>query len=219
LLLKWILGGALAGLTTIGVYTQVTDMPPRPVTTAAASVPALYNDGAQRPFAATADPALQSGAAAPRRAEGAGEPRTPEIAPSPAPAPPAAAAPEIQGVSAASAAKGATAKAIEAGGEHTSPAMPSRTSALTAEVASLDRVRRAIRAGDGAQALRELEVHRAAFPAGVLGPEATVLRIEALLLSGQRGAAQALTEQLLQNPANAAHATRVESLLRRPSNP
>jgi hypothetical protein len=53
----------------------------------------------------------------------------------------------------------------------------------------------------------------------VLGPEATVLRIEALVLSGQRGAAQALAEQLLQNPANAAHATRVESLLRRPSNP
>lgn len=63
------------------------------------------------------------------------------------------------------------------------------SSALRAEVALLDRARRALRSGSGDDALALLARHDRAFSAGALMPEAEALRIETLLHQGDRQSA------------------------------
>jgi outer membrane protein assembly factor BamD (BamD/ComL family) len=77
----------------------------------------------------------------------------------------------------------------------------------------LDAARRALRAGDTQLALGELDRHQAQFPRGMLGQEATLLRIEVLARSGNRSAAQTLARQFLARQPNSPHAKRIESLL------
>ncbi len=60
---------------------------------------------------------------------------------------------------------------------------------VAAEVALLDRARKAVTQGDSAAALAALEKHHSEFKNGTLGPEADVLRIEALLARGDSGSA------------------------------
>jgi outer membrane protein assembly factor BamD (BamD/ComL family) len=62
--------------------------------------------------------------------------------------------------------------------------------ALAAELAILDRTKRALENGDPSGALKQLETHDAQFRDGRLAPEATVLRIEALIASGDTRAAE-----------------------------
>lgn len=221
-LLKWILGGALAGVTTIGAYEyarpgeEARGSAPAP----AVDIPAMRAPEAGR-GARAGDAAILEEEAA-NDAEPASEPqRAPRIEPirGPAISQPAAAGTDARAPEASAEPPPAANTPLEAAVASAAPAAPPRASPLTAEIASLDRARRAISARDAARALRELDRHGAEFPAGVLGPEATVLRIEALVLAGQRASARALADALLKSPANAAHATRVESLLRRPTNP
>lgn len=101
------------------------------------------------------------------------------------------------------------------------PAARAATSAATvgpdvaAEVATLDRARRALGAGDARTALAALAEHQKNFKGGVLGPEAEVLRIEALVASGQRATAAQRARAFLAHDASSPHAARVRAALER----
>jgi hypothetical protein len=91
-------------------------------------------------------------------------------------------------------------------------ARPAPTS-LTQEVAALDGAREALAAGDASRTLRALDEHDRRFPGGMLGPEATVLRIEALALRGDRAAAVRLGNAFLEAHPQSPHAARLRTLL------
>jgi hypothetical protein len=81
------------------------------------------------------------------------------------------------------------------------------------EIADLAEVRRLIGAGNAAGALQALSRYRSSHPHGVLAPEASMLRIEALVGSGDRAAAVAQAKRLLKSPSGAPYAKRVQSLV------
>jgi TolA-binding protein len=74
----------------------------------------------------------------------------------------------------------------------------STATSLTLEVARLDRAKSAVASGQGAVALRELDAYAREFPTGSLRGEATLLRVDALLLAGDRAGAAALARALVQ---------------------
>jgi hypothetical protein len=86
-------------------------------------------------------------------------------------------------------------------------------SALAEEVQILDGAREALVGSDPAAALAALERHHRRFGGGALGPEATVLRIEALLQNGDRAGAARLAREFLAAHPGSPHASRVRSLL------
>jgi TolA-binding protein len=94
------------------------------------------------------------------------------------------------------------------------PAQPAPSS-LQDEVSTLDRARAAVAAGDSGRALEVLDGYGASFPRGVLRPEATYLRIQALLKAGQREAARELATRLLADHPDSPHAPQLEPLVRR----
>ncbi len=67
---------------------------------------------------------------------------------------------------------------------------PEAASLLRAEVASIAAVREALARGDGQGAWQRLDVHDRTFPQAKLGPEASMLRLEALLAMGQHAEAR-----------------------------
>jgi hypothetical protein len=86
-------------------------------------------------------------------------------------------------------------------------------SILGAEVSALDRVRASLAAHDAAGALRALDAYDRTFPHSVLAEEATVLRVDAFVQSGDRTAAEALGRHfLLIHPASP-HASHLRQLL------
>jgi TolA-binding protein len=89
----------------------------------------------------------------------------------------------------------------------------SETSSLEAEVAALDRARTVLAGGDPARALALLNQYEQTFPKGVLRPEASYLRIEALSQSGQRGAARDLAARFLARHPKSLHAAQLRALL------
>lgn len=105
--------------------------------------------------------------------------------------------------------------------EETAPAKPSAAAAapkpaptsLTEEVAALDAAREALAGGDASRTLRALDEHDRKFPGGMLGPEATVLRIEALALRGDRAGARRLGTAFLEAHPRSPHAARLRTLL------
>ena len=74
-----------------------------------------------------------------------------------------------------------------------SPPRPSAKTDLAREIVLLDRARAALAAGTPERALEELDA-LALLPARVLAPEATVLRVRALLAAGRREQARAVVE-------------------------
>ena len=68
---------------------------------------------------------------------------------------------------------------------------------LQAEVSALGKARTALGRRDGQTALEELDLYTQAFPSGLLADEATVLRVDALELSGEATAAAALGRRYL----------------------
>ena len=98
------------------------------------------------------------------------------------------------------------------------PASAAPGAGLAEEVALLDRARRAIRAGDAAGALALLDGYRTSFPRGLLAPEASVLRIDALMATGQRARAQAESRSFLQKFPGSPHAVRLRGQLDSPEN-
>lgn len=84
---------------------------------------------------------------------------------------------------------------------------------LPEEVAMVDAARRALGAGNAPLALEILDRHRQEHPRGLLGQEATLLRIEALAVSGQRSAARSLAASFLGRQPRSPHRKRIESLV------
>jgi hypothetical protein len=88
---------------------------------------------------------------------------------------------------------------------------------LTAEVTALDEARRALAAGEPGPALLSLDAYDRRFALRRLGPEAAVLRIEALMAAGRPDQAHQLGDQLLAAEPEGAYAQHVRSILSRAS--
>jgi outer membrane protein assembly factor BamD (BamD/ComL family) len=87
-------------------------------------------------------------------------------------------------------------------------------STLDAETSLLDAARGALRDGHPEAALRTLEGYDAQFPSGLLSPEATVLRIEALVRVGDDAGAGRLADSFLRAHPESPLAPRVRSLVK-----
>ncbi|HEX2875912.1 MAG TPA: hypothetical protein VHP33_31895 [Polyangiaceae bacterium] len=83
---------------------------------------------------------------------------------------------------------------------------------LADEVAQLQKAKLALKGGSPAQALAELATYAQRFPRPMLGAEATVLRIEALSQSGDKGRAKSLAEGFLAKNPNSPYAARLRSV-------
>jgi hypothetical protein len=83
---------------------------------------------------------------------------------------------------------------------------------LADEVAALDRASQAM-ASDPKAALAQLEKHDKRFAGGALGPEAMVLRIEALAKSGESARASALANEFFAKHSDSPLRGRVRSIL------
>jgi hypothetical protein len=87
---------------------------------------------------------------------------------------------------------------------------------LAAEVAALDRARKALESNDPEAALRAIEERGRSHPDGVLQPEAMVVRIEALTKMGQRQAALELGRQFMTKYPDHPLRERVRALMSEP---
>jgi len=95
-------------------------------------------------------------------------------------------------------------------------ALPAASSSpsLVEEVAVIDEARQALANARGADALRVLDRYQRDYPRGRLGQEAGYLRMQALVLTGNRAAAQQLAEQFLRASPNSPLAPRIRELIR-----
>jgi len=183
---QWIVGGLLGGAVIGAGAVGVTLLEePSADVAPAAGAPGLNPAApAAPPLAASPPseppPALQQPAAP--------EPLPPALEPSNAPAP--AAAPPSRSPPAA--------------------AEPNSNNSLAAELEALDSARRALSAGNGGQALQLLDAHGRRFPRGRLRLEAEVLRIEALMQTGQRAAASARAKAFVKRYPNSVFVSRVQ---------
>jgi hypothetical protein len=101
--------------------------------------------------------------------------------------------------------------------DSTPPPPTQRAGALALEVESLDRVRIALAARDGAKALGLLDAHHLAFPEGRLAPETMYMRIQALVLAGNRPAARDLAKRFLASFPTAPQASDVRTIVALPT--
>jgi hypothetical protein len=92
-------------------------------------------------------------------------------------------------------------------------ASPSGTADINGEIAAITLARGAIDKGNARAGLAALDRYQQDYPHGVLTPEATVLRIEALLMAGERSRAKSLGESFLKAHPKSPHAQRVRSLI------
>ena len=98
------------------------------------------------------------------------------------------------------------------------PGDPSKTASppsLAEEVAAIKSAKGALASGNPTQSLHEIDAYRARFPRGRLAQEATVVRIEALLKSGNQAAANAAADRFLAANADSPYAARVHTLIGR----
>jgi TolA-binding protein len=93
------------------------------------------------------------------------------------------------------------------------PAPASTT--LSDEVAALQVARTALAAHDAGAALGALDRYKSRYPQGRLAPEATVLRIEALIERGDRAQASALAERFEASNPKSPYLERIRSTLSR----
>lgn len=84
---------------------------------------------------------------------------------------------------------------------------------LADEVATLDKAQAAASAGDPTRTLRLLDSYQRQYPHGNLGPEAQLLRIEALVQNGQSAVALPIARRMLKDAPTGPHAERIRSLL------
>jgi hypothetical protein len=90
---------------------------------------------------------------------------------------------------------------------------------LSAELKSIDGARRALSAHDPGTALDLLAEHDRTFAVPRLAPEATVLRVEALLALGKKSDAIRTAKSFLANDSASAYRDHVRSLLREAESP
>jgi hypothetical protein len=94
------------------------------------------------------------------------------------------------------------------------PSAPTTQPDIALEIASIDAARKALRAGDAPGAIAELDRYDAKLGrSGSLVPEATVLRIEALLARGDKPRATALANAFLAAHPKSPLAARVRALI------
>ncbi len=188
-LLKWIGVGLVGGLLTIGVVTLQSSPRGDPPPAPRPAVPPVTLGGTPRPpVAAVAAPRSPDPSPSGEEAVTVGDPPR---APPPLVAPPPEPPPRASG-------------------------RPAATS-LMEEVAALDAAREALAAGDAPRALRALDDHDRRFAGGALGPETTVLRIDALVLRGDRATAARLGEAFLAAHPHSLYASRVRSRIGAPA--
>jgi hypothetical protein len=87
------------------------------------------------------------------------------------------------------------------------------SSPLAEELAFLERARRALVRGESRRSLRLLDEYSRRFAKPRLSSEATVLRIEALVASGERARATQLGQQFLASHPNGPYERRIRSLI------
>ncbi|MBX3209647.1 MAG: hypothetical protein KF764_31730 [Labilithrix sp.] len=101
--------------------------------------------------------------------------------------------------------------------DHETAPTPAASASIAREVELLDSVKAKLGAGDGVAATRALDAYDGEFPHGALRPEATVLRIRALLMRGDRAGAKALGDDFVAKQPTGVHAKRIRALLADPS--
>jgi hypothetical protein len=207
LLVKWIVVGALAGFATAGGIFAVEGR--RSPDGAAASSP--LSSVSVREGTAPPKPTAQSQSQSQSQGQESDAPVGPSPE-SPAPAPPG----DARKPPADPKTKPSPSTVAEQG-EHPKDTAVAPTAAassaapeLMGEVVLLDRVRASLAGKRPADAIAELDRYRRDFPRGTLTPEATVLRIEALLQAGDRSAAAELAKPFALG--SSPHATRIRSL-------
>ncbi len=89
---------------------------------------------------------------------------------------------------------------------------PSASLGLSDEIKLLDRARSTL-ASNPQASMAALDEYRKLFPKPTLGLEAQVIRIEALVNSGDRGSARALAKDFLARHASSPHASRIRKLV------
>jgi len=90
---------------------------------------------------------------------------------------------------------------------------------LADEMRLLDAARRGLASGEPRSALASLDNYERAFPSGALQPEASVLKVRALLAAGDRASAEALGQRIILRAPRSEHADAVRAELARRSNP
>lgn len=215
-LAKCFLTGLTLGLATIGGAQVVSEMlehrGPRAVEAPQSSV--------QRSPTLAAPPYIVSPAAPWESAR-----RTPEIAPSAslpgarprqvagatldtrAAAKPAADPPATEPTANAAATKTPGIGAFEL------EAVKAPSSTLAQETRLLDAARQALARGDSHSALSRLESYERTFPNPALAPEASVLKVRALLTAGDRAGAEALGQRVIERAPHSEHAAAVRAAL------
>ncbi len=86
-------------------------------------------------------------------------------------------------------------------------------STLGEEVSTIDGARRAISSGDAGAALAQVDAYDARFPSGSLAQESREIRIEALLLEGNRSTAEPMASRFLMDHPKSPYARRLRALL------
>jgi hypothetical protein len=97
------------------------------------------------------------------------------------------------------------------------PARP--VPALERETSLVDAARRSLARGDAKHALETLSGYEASFPRGALRPEASVLKVRALLGAGDRAGAEALGRRVITAAPESEHADAVRAALGQRTNP
>jgi hypothetical protein len=88
-----------------------------------------------------------------------------------------------------------------------------RETELSRELELLDRARRDLASGDPRSALSALERREREIENRALNPEATLVRVQALLASGERDRALALAKEFLSRVSSGPHAERMRRLI------
>jgi hypothetical protein len=203
--LKWL---AVVGLAGVGAMTAAVVIQGRPASPGAGRVedpPVRLESAATTARSARARPTAPAASGAldpmdPLRAE-----PTAPVAPAATEAPPA----PLPGTPAATG-------TVAAAPPSSLRSAPSATgTSVHAELATLDQARSALAAGQPAQALAILDTYTATYPRAAMAPEATMLRIEALVRAGDRAAAERLGTAFLESHPQSPYAARIRSLLGR----
>jgi len=200
--LKWL---AVVGLAGVGAMTAAVVIQGRPASPSAGRVeeaPVRLESAAATARSARARPTgpASSGEMAQAEPTAAVEPAATEAPPVPLAGAPAVTAPSTAKVDPSASLR---------------PAPLATGTSVPAELATLDQARGALAAGQPAQALAILDAYSATYPRAAMAPEATMVRIEALVRAGDRPAAERLGDAFLESHPQSPYAARIRSLLGR----
>ena len=222
-LAKWLLTGVAIGVAAISGADAVSRALDHPA--------ARASQAPQRVAVRAAPSAASASHRVPSPAPAEGSPNAAQTVPAPlasaqsraalGPAVEASAAPVPRAFAAATSQPGASAAApqLPAIGAFALPPAQLPADHLAQEMRLLDAARRVLASGDARSALSTLAQYERTFPNGALGPEASVLTVRALLATGDRAAAEALGQRIIERAPHSEHADAVRAVLGRRQNP